>query len=278
MFFLSCSVHSGPATSVVVPWSMVFWLQVRPRCVPQTWNPHDCNHEPTFAVTKYLANLLPADSLPHRFSMIGWGALMDFLKKQTKILTRSWLTSSYIPMSQNFQTSIFQCLKSSNSQKNLNGIPWRFLRGSRSSAPVTAATAADPATCWGVGTTSRRSMGYWLFYTCLYILPGIFQDYKDFPSIYILLHYYINIVITTLWCRVWFVDEWWWMAMDIPGSRNSCSFMLCAVINSWWQPMDQSRWGPWTGGEHLVSPIGAGWDSEISDVITMAGRSHAAGK
>ena len=142
-----------------------------------------------------------------------------------------------------------------------------------------------PGDLWDIG----YSIHVYTFFQESSRIIRIFHQY-----IYIFITLLILILITTLWCRVWFVDEWWWMAMDIPGlSRISCSFMLCAVkfmvttCDNQWTNHGVSivsggmirRWGPWTGGEHLVSPIGAGWDSEISeDVITMAERNHATGK
>lgn len=122
-------------------------------------------------------------------------------------------------------------------------------------------------------------MGYWIFYTCLYILPGIFQDYKDFPSIYIII-----LILLLLYDvesgLLMNDDEWLWIFQDYPGilahlyvvrsyvhgdkqwTNHGVSMVSGGVGPLVGPKMAMTemirRWGPWTGGEHLVSPIGAG--------------------
>ena len=99
---------------------------------------------------------------------------------------------------------------------------------------------------------------------------------------------YINIVIA-LWCRVLSLVCWWMMMNGYGYSRIIPEFWLIYVVRSYFHgdnpwtnhgvfivsggvgwpkngdDKDDTAVGtldPWTGGEHLVSPIGAGWDSQ----------------
>ena len=205
MFFLSHPVHSDPATAVVVPIDSFLGPQVQPRRVPQTWddrpvrpfislnrmktpwNPHDCNilqpwtklYQPLPLPLKCLANFLAADSLPHRCSMTGWGELMDFLKNQTSKIIQDphppWFPWCLV----NIPLPRVTHVPHQNSMFTL--------QGSGSSYPVPAATAADPATCRGVGTISTRSMGdFNIFQGYSIQFYTFFQDSRDIPSMYII--------------------------------------------------------------------------------------------